>query len=393
MTRSKVRVAHILTFISLLGIKGSVRSFTLNLPSLHGRSYLEESKSCFQLYGSHSDRFNPLSYSNNDDNGDIDPRGSEFSSLEAREDNIVRKSRQEREIFDQRRFAEYGNELWELRSTIDDLNQRIAESMTSGADVEGLKFKLQQAKSRDPYHVYGLEIEAIEKLSQEGRIEEASIHRQEAMSARSCLPQFNLEGLWIGKYGDHGFEMINITYVGDIMIAKKVTGDKNVPSNEITFQLDMSPPLSDSSLRSLRPTRKALENIVLSKGAAKRWGTSEITRYLGLGQVAEEGFVNNQWVDGQLIVISEEYFSFSWMPLNHQIFFGRPSPELSLKMLRQSRSHRQPTVEDDLDTLKEHVTRCFEVTTADIDDEIVDGKDNAFSCIYHADDTDACSFE
>jgi len=390
MTRSNVRVDHILTFILLLGIEGIVRSFTLKLPSLHGRSCMKESKSCFQLYGSYSDRFS-LSYSNNEENGDSDPRDSEFSSLEAREDNIVRKSRRERENIDQQRFAGYGNELWELRSMIDNLNQRIAESMNSGADVEALKHQLQQAESRDPYHVYGSELEAMEKLLQEGRTEEANIHHQEAMSARSCLPQFNLEGLWIGKYGDHGFDMINITYVGDIMIAKKVTGDKNVPAGDITFQLDMSPPLSDSSLRSLRPTRKPLENIILSEEAAKRWGTSQITRYLGLGQVAEEGFTNNQWVDGQLIVISEEYFSFSWMPLNYQIFFGRPSPELSLKMLRESKSHRQPTIEDDLDTLKEHVKRCFDVTAADIDDEIVDGKDDPFSCIYHTDDT--CSFE
>ena len=50
-----------------------------------------------------------------------------------------------------------------------------------------------------------------------------------------------------------------------------------------------------------------------------------------------------------------------------------------------------PTVEDDLDTLKEHVKHCFEVTATNIDDKIVDGKDNAFSCIYHTDDT--CSFE
>jgi len=271
------------------------------------------------------------------------------------------------------------------------LKQKIVDLVSSGVDIEGLKNQLRQTESRDPNHVYGSEIEAMEKSLHEGRIEEARIHRQEAISARNCLPQFNFEGLWIGKYGDHGFEMINITYVGDIMIAKKVTGDKNVPAGEITFQVDLSPPptLSDSSLR---PVSKPLENIILSEDAAKRWGTSQIARYQGLGQVAEEGFASHQWVDGQMVIINEEYFSFSWMPMNHQIFFGRPSPELSLKMLRESRSHRQPTIEDDFDTLKEHVTRCFEVTTADFDDEKVDGKDNPFSCIYH-DDDDTCSFE
>jgi len=387
MTRSNERVNCMLTFILFLGTRGIVSSFTLKQPSLHGQSCLKESKSFFQLYGSHSSK-SSLSYSNSDEDSDNDPRGSEFSSLEPREDNSVRKIRQEREKIDQRRFAGYGNDLWELRSKIDDLNRKIAESVISGADVKGFKNQLQQIKNRDPYHVYGSEVEAMEISLREGCFEEAGIHRKEAMSARSCLPQFNLEGLWIGKYGDHGFEMINITYVGDILIAKKVTGDKNVPADEITFQIDMSPPLSNPSLQ---PTKKPLENIVLSKEAAKRWGTSQITRYQGLGQVAEEGFVKHQWVDGQLIIINEEYFSFSWLPLNHQIFFGRPSPELSLKMLRESRSHRQPTIEDDFDTLKEHVARCFEVTAADIDDEIVDGKDNAFSCIYHDDDT--CSFE
>ena len=35
--------------------------------------------------------------------------------------------------------------------------------------------------------------------------------------------------------------MINVTYVGDLLIAYKVTGDKNVPRGEITFQADLSP--------------------------------------------------------------------------------------------------------------------------------------------------------
>jgi len=172
------------------------------------------------------------------------------------------------------------------------------------------------------------------------------------------------------------------------MIARKVTGDKNVPSGEISFQIDMSPPACSPSLK---PTKKSLANIVLSKEAAKRWGTSQISRYQGLGQVAEEGFVNHQWMDGQMVVINEEYFSFSWMPLNHQIFFGRPSGELSIKMLRESKSERQPTIDDDLTTLKDHVTRCFDVTAAELDDELVEGKDDPFSCIYH--DEDTCSFE
>lgn len=35
--------------------------------------------------------------------------------------------------------------------------------------------------------------------------------------------------------------MINVTYVGDQLIAYKVTGDKSVPRGEITFQADLNP--------------------------------------------------------------------------------------------------------------------------------------------------------
>ena len=91
--------------------------------------------------------------------------------------------------------------------------------------------------------------------------------------------------------------MINVTYVGDIMIARKVTGDKNVPAGEISFQVDMTPPKPSTSLT---VAKKNLPNIVLSDEAAKRWGTSELSRYQGHGQVAEEGFKNRQWMDGQL---------------------------------------------------------------------------------------------
>jgi len=398
--RSNVRKCnYLLTFISILG----ANSFILKQPSFNSQcvpSVSKESKRCYSFRSCEPspplrNNKSSLSYSsiNDDKNGGNDPRESEFSSLEPQREgnNSVRKNRQEREKFDQRRFAGYGNDLWGLRSTIDDLTRKLVDSMATGraGDVEDVKDELRKAERRDPFLVYGMELEATEKALEEGRIKEASLHRQEAMRARSCLPQFNFDGLWIGKYGDHGFEMINVTYVGDIMIARKVTGDKNVPIGEISFQIDMSPPPSNPSLPS---TRKPLANIVLSKDAAKRWGTNQISRYQGLGQVAEEGFVNHQWMDGQMVVINEEYFSFSWMPLNHQIFFGRPSAELSIKMLRESKkSERRPTVEDDLDTMKEHVTRCFDVTAAEIDDELIDGKDDAFSCIYY--DEGTCSFE
>ena len=97
-----------------------------------------------------------------------------------------------------------------------------------------------------------------------------------------------------------------------------------------------------------------------------------------MGQVAEEGFVNNQWMDGQLIIIGDEYFSFAWIPIEQQIFFGRPSPELALKMLRDHgvvplRSTAKhftvpPSINDNVEVQPEYVTRCMEMTDEVLED-------------------------
>lgn len=191
--------------------------------------------------------------------------------------------------------------------------------------------------------------------------------------------------------------MINVTYAGDTLIAYKVTGDKNVPRDEITFQIDLSPIVS-KRIGEMDHQKQVLQPIVLTDKAAQKWGTKELPRYSGLGQVAEEGFENKQWMEGQLIVIGQEYFSFAWVPIEHQIFFGRPSPELTLKMLRVSGSNflkgktweEPPSVKDDVSTLKEYAAHCFELTSETIDEEL---SGDEFGCIWHGVDTEECYFE
>lgn len=185
------------------------------------------------------------------------------------------------------------------------------------------------------------------------------------------------------------------------MVAYKVTGDKNVPRGEITFQADLSP-LPQSSVRHERSLQQQerLQPISLTEKAAKKWGTKQLPRFNGLGQVAEEGFTNNQWMDGQLILIGKEYFSFAWVPIEHQIFFGRPSPELALKMLRDggdvSLTHgarwaeSPPKMDDELDVLKQYAKHCLEVTAETIDEDL---QGDEFGCIWHGMDTEECYFE
>ena len=199
------------------------------------------------------------------------------------------------------------------------------------------------------------------------------------------------------RYGNHGYELINVTYAGDTLIAYKVTGDNNVPRGEITFQADLSP-LKPKRIGEEGQQKQPLQPIILTDKASQKWGTRELPRYSGLGQVAEEGFTQHRWMEGQLIIIGQEYFSFAWVPIKQQIFFGRPSAEMALKMLRlggaaslQGKTWEEPpSVEDDVSVLQDFAARCFELTTEAIDEEL---SGDEFGCIWHGHDTEECYFE
>lgn len=125
--------------------------------------------------------------------------------------------------------------------------------------------------------------------------------------------------------------MINVTYSGDTMIATKITGDKNVPAGEVTFTVDVAPAISSTTGQLTH-----LEPIELDNKAQKQWGKKYLPRYLGKGQVAGENFTNAQWMEGQMILVGR-FFSFAWVPIGTQIFFGRPSSELTIKMLKEAK--------------------------------------------------------
>lgn len=315
------------------------------------------------------------------------PRESEFSSLEPRHDTVTRRKRIHNEKEAKRTFASFGDDLWDLRASIKQSSQDLMDSIISGGQDDMIRDEIIEMESRDADFVYQNEVQKMNRALREGNEQEADECREKALNARNFLPQFNFEGLWIGKYGNHGFEMINITYVGDILLAEKITGDQNVPAGEISFQADLSPPEEESI--SFNSDNDKLPNIELSPEAAKRWGTKELSRHAGLGLAAEENFVNSQWMEGQLIIINEDHFSFSWTPLNHQVFFGRPSPELTLKMLREQKEVNFKNLDYDQ---VEHLSRCYDVTIDTLDEDKMEGKDE-FSCIFYGDDDDECYFE
>lgn len=294
-------------------------------------------------------------------------------------------SRIKREEETNSRFL-HGDELVELRAYIQNLRAELADAQNKGdaAKLRDTVTALRESTNMDAEHVYVTNLEQAQISSTAGNDDEAREYMKEAMAARDCLPQFNLSGLWVGKYGDHGYEMINVTYVEDTLVATKVTGDLNVPKGELTFTADLHPqprPVSnagdDDSSISDYPDNQYLEPIELSDVASKQWGHKHLPRFHGQGQAAEEGYVKSQWMEGQLILVGE-YFSFAWIPLGHQIFFGRPSAELTLKMLKQSKmadygakDSGSPNVVAEMRALAQ---RCFDETEMILGDEESEGE-------------------
>ncbi|KAK1740143.1 DUF3506 domain-containing protein [Skeletonema marinoi] len=324
-------------------------------------------------------------------------RSSEFADLEPLTHSETRSSRLDAENRLRAIYTTAGTDpYWSLRDEIIQLESDLDTGRDVGISeeaVSAVRNLLRKAQSKDPEHVYRITSAAAAAAERMGRVEESEKYREESLKARKMLPWFNLEGLWVGKYGTHGFEMINVTYSGDMLIAYKVTGDKNIPRGEISFTADLTPQFEGSASK--------LDPIVLSENSAKKWGTKKLPRFSGEGHAAEPGYVNNQFLEGQLVVIGEgDYFSFAWIPLEHQIFFGRPSPELTLKMLREGGGTSLtaglgmsvPGLDAHVKDQTDYVNRCLEVTKDTFLDEWNEGKTDSFSGIWHGNEEE-CYFE
>ena len=64
--------------------------------------------------------------------------------------------------------------MWELRSIINELSKQLIDSMSNESDVTGIRERLREAESRDPYLFYELKIDAMEKALEDGCVKEAS---------------------------------------------------------------------------------------------------------------------------------------------------------------------------------------------------------------------------
>lgn len=146
-------------------------------------------------------RMLPLEHQPSGDSDDKGRRIAEFMNLEPVAESDTRKARLERDQETKDQFAEYGDELWNLRKTMRKLGDKLVGALngSSKGSEDLIRSELRHAEARDPELVYEMEKLEYELATREGDTKQARKSKQRALNARSCLPHYNLEGLWVGK--------------------------------------------------------------------------------------------------------------------------------------------------------------------------------------------------
>ncbi|KAL2650191.1 hypothetical protein R1flu_018319 [Riccia fluitans] len=127
-------------------------------------------------------------------------------------------------------------------------------------------------------------------------------------------PGQELAGLWHGFYGAHGCEVVTVSYTEEgLILGTKVLGDVNVPAGVVTFKAYIS-----------------------TESARRLYGKF----YTGKGRIADETYMNPQWVDGVLVTLAGGAFLFHWRPLFSSITFHRLELEALFRSQRESEANR-----------------------------------------------------
>lgn len=132
------------------------------------------------------------------------------------------------------------------------------------------------------------------------------------------LPQVNMKeypvrvGIWLGNYGAHGNEWVNISIEDYILECTKITGDVNVPRGQVSFVADLSVLPKSGIGHTLLDVKDSseLKNAVI---------------YGARATIAKQGFEEQTEVDcdGKLlidivIILSREHFLVYWYGLSDE---------------------------------------------------------------------------
>ena len=128
-------------------------------------------------------------------------RMAEFRNLEPLPESEIRRSRINQDKVLRRRFARHGDDLWTLRKLTSELSNKLVKAINddSREKEQSIREELRMLEEQDPELVYKMELQKMRRAQNEGRDQDAEHHGRNAIAARSQLPQYNLDGLWVGK--------------------------------------------------------------------------------------------------------------------------------------------------------------------------------------------------
>jgi len=142
------------------------------------------------------------------------------------------------------------------------------------------QIQMIRKQSFDPLQFHSEPLQEQLSKSKEQILQEASIQLRNWKGLYVlCYLNIDLNGYWIGDYGRHGKEIINIYQKGYEVIARKITGDENVPAGEITWKMTLD------------------KDFKMGKGFM---------------QVAEIGYKNAAWVTAYLEIIDYNSLQITW---------------------------------------------------------------------------------
>ncbi|XP_015751669.1 PREDICTED: F-box only protein 31-like [Acropora digitifera] len=125
-----------------------------------------------------------------------------------------------------------------------------------------------------------------------------------------------MPGIFKGTYSSHGVELVMVTHspADHKIFGTKITGDPNVPEGKLTFEVDLTRPLSEDN----QEPGEGKMSFMLSNAIEARFKDFPPTyraRYHGAGQIASHGFVSPQMTPGHFVLFNDDLFGFLWNDL------------------------------------------------------------------------------
>eukprot|EP00250_Pteridium_aquilinum_P009744 c18901_g2_i3 orf=607-1245(+) len=166
--------------------------------------------------------------------------------------------------------------------------------------------------------------------NEESNMEQGGIVRcpYSRLTVEERTTERDLVGLWVGVYGPHGAEIINVTQTGDGIYGTKVLGDPNVPCGQVSFRASRlfettEIPLNFQQIVDLQ-MRASFQPFIIVK------------MFQGYGRIAGYYFRNPLWVPGHLFMSSRGQIAFLWEDVN----FVVPFEKLNLEALYLCQKHQ-----------------------------------------------------